>query len=71
MLDFIITEWGNLDSIFFKGYNINKDIYDNDTKEIKKEKLEHNTVYLLYNIIIQIANLFRNQTFFLPVYADF
>ena len=42
MLDFVITEWGNPDSIFFKWYNINKEIYYNDSKEIKKEKLKHN-----------------------------
>ena len=48
-----------------------KEIYENDSKDIKREKLKHNAVYSLYYNIIHIAYLFRNQTLFLPVYADF
>jgi len=48
-----------------------KEIYENDSKEIKKDKLKHNALYSLYYNILQIAVLFRNQTFYLPVYADF
>lgn len=48
-----------------------KEFSENDSKEIKKEKLKHNAVYSLYYNIIQIAYLYRDQTFYLPVYADF
>jgi DNA-directed RNA polymerase len=71
MLKFVISEWSCKESLFFKGYNLLKEIYENDSKEIKKDKVKHNAVYSLYYNIIQIAFLFRNQTFYLPVYADF
>jgi hypothetical protein len=64
MLKFVIIEWGKADSIFFKGYNVKKEFFDNDSKEIKKEKLKHNALYLLYNNIIHIAFLFVNLSFF-------
>jgi hypothetical protein len=44
MLDFVLSEWGYKESIFFKGYNVLKEIYENDSKEIKKEKLKHNAL---------------------------
>ena len=71
MLNFVISEWNCKESIFFKGYNVLKEIYANDSKEIKKDKLKYNALYSLYYNILKIAVLFRNQTFYLPVYADF
>ena len=71
MLEFVISEWDYKESIFFKGYNMLKEISENDSKVIKQEKLKHNAVYSLYLNIIQIAVLFKDQTFYLPVYADF
>jgi DNA-directed RNA polymerase len=71
MLRFVLNEWYNEDSIFFKGYNKIKEIYENDSTAIKKDKLKHNSVYSLYYNIIYIAELFKDQTFYLPVYADF
>ena len=71
MLNIVLNEWDKSDSILFKGYNISKEINPNDKHEIKIEKLKHNAKYSLYYNIIHIAYLFRNQTFYLPVYADF
>jgi hypothetical protein len=64
MLGFVLNEWENKESIFFKGYNMFKEIYENDSKDIKREKLKHNAVYSLYYNIIHIAYLFRYQTLF-------
>ena len=71
MLNFVLYEWSFKESIFFKGYNVFKEIYAKDSTEIKKEKFKHNALFSLYYNIIQIAVLFRDQTFYLPVYADF
>lgn len=71
MLIVVLNEWGKKESIFFKGYNFPQEIYGNDTQDIKREKIKHNALYSLYYNIINIAELFRDQTFFLPVYADF
>jgi len=71
MLNIVLNEWDKTESILFKGYNISKEINPFDKNEIKLEKLKHNAKYSLYYNIIHIAYLFRNQTFYLPVYADF
>ena len=71
MLNIVINEWNDTESILFKGYNIAQEISDNDSQNIKSEKIKHNALYSLYYNIIHIAYLFRNQTFYLPVYADF
>jgi hypothetical protein len=73
MLDFILKEWmdDNSSDSLFKGFNIYKEILPEDSKENKNEKIRHNSIYFLYYNIISIAMLFRNQTFYLPVFADF
>lgn len=71
MLSYVIYEWNNKDSKIFKGYNVYKDISVDDNKENKKMKNKHNAKYHLYNNIINIASLYRNTDFYLPVFADF
>jgi DNA-dependent RNA polymerase len=71
MLKFVLTEWKDKESILFKGFNLSQEIYESDSPTIKREKRKHNALHSLYYNIIHIAYLFRNQTFFLPVYADF
>jgi hypothetical protein len=71
MLNFVLGEWNKENSIFFKGYNKYKEIFDEDNNIIKNNKIKHNALYHLYFNIINIASLFRNQVLYLPVFADF
>ena len=43
MLNFVLSEWNNKDSIIFKGYNVYNPILDTDTKEIKRTKEANNS----------------------------
>jgi hypothetical protein len=71
MLMLVIEEWNKDKSLLFKGYNKYKEISDEDSRIIKKEKEKHNGLYHLYLNIINIAILFRAQVFYLPVFSDF
>lgn len=71
MLNFVLSEWNNKDSIIFKGYNVYNPILDTDTKEIKRTKEANNSKYHLYNNIITLACLYKDQEFYLPVFVDF
>ena len=71
MLTFVLEEWEKDNSILFKGYNKYKEISINDSKNIKQEKEKHNALHHLYLNIINIAFLFRDQVFYLPVFSDF
>jgi DNA-dependent RNA polymerase len=71
MLRLVVEEWGKEESILFKGYNKYKEIYNEDSNIIKKDKEKHNALYQLYYNIINIAILYRNQEFYFPVFADF
>jgi DNA-directed RNA polymerase len=71
MLKFVLDEWENKESIIFKGFNVYKPILENDTKEIKKIKRSSNSKYQLYLNIINLAYLYKDQEFYLPVFVDF
>ena len=50
MLNIVLNEWKDKEYIFFKGYIISQEIYDNDSQDIKRrEKIKH---YIPYIIII-------------------
>ena len=61
MLMFVIEELNKDKSILFKGYNKYKEISDDSSRIITKEKEKHNALYHLYFNIINIAILFRAQ----------
>ena len=70
-LNIIMNEWLKEDSKLFKGLNHEQIIYENDSKEVKKNKFSHNSKhFLLYNIL-RIAYLYRNQNFYLPMFCYF
>jgi DNA-directed RNA polymerase len=71
MLKFVLDEWGNKESIIFKGFNVYKPILVSDTKEIKNIKISSNSKYQLYLNIINLAYLYKDQEFYLPVFVDF
>ena len=71
MLTFVMEEWNKDNSMLFKGYNKYKEISDDDSRIIKKDKDKHNALHHLYLNIINIAILFRAHVFYLPVFADF
>lgn len=71
MLMFVLEEWNKNNSMLFKGYNKYKEISNDDSRTIKKDKEKHNALHHLYLNIINIAILFRAHVFYLPVFADF
>ena len=71
MLNFVLEEWELDNSVLFKGYNKFKDILAEDTAEVKKEKMTHNSIYHLYYNTLSIAILYRNHSFYLPVFCDY
>jgi DNA-directed RNA polymerase len=71
MLMFVLEKWNKDKSMLFKGYNKYKEILDDDSGIIKKDKEKHNALHHLYLNIIYIAILFRAHIFNLPVFADF
>lgn len=71
MLEFIITEWENKECKIFNGHNIYQHILDTDSKEVKNVKLASNSKYHLYSNIINLACLYKDVEFYLPVFADF
>lgn len=88
MLNFVLIEWENEKSSFFKGYNIPKDeneideILDKedfkDKKDREKKKMiilqeykSHNSKYYEHFNTISLAQIYRDQDFYLPTFADF
>ena len=71
MLNLVLEEWNNKDSIIFKGFNVFNPILETDTKEIQMKKMASNSKYQLYLNIINIASLYRDQEFYFPVFVDF
>lgn len=71
MLNFVLEEWNNKDSKLFKGFNVYQNILNTDSKNIKINKLSNNSKYQLYINIINIAYLYKDQEFYLPVFVDF
>ena len=59
------------ESKLFKGFNIYKNILDTDDTIVKREKIAHNSKYQLYSNIINLACLYKNVEFYLPVYTDY
>nr|QWO71463.1 RNA polymerase [Termitomyces sp. T99] len=71
MLNFVLNEWDNKESKLFKGFNVYQPILEGDSKEIKMKKLSSNSKYHLYSNIINLASLYKDQEFYLPVFVDF
>ena len=71
MLNFVLREWNNYDYVIFKGFNKYQEILDNDEDDIKKDKMSSNSKFHLYNNIINIASLYKDSEFYLPVFIDF
>lgn len=69
MLRLVMEEWGKEESILFKCYNKYKEIYNEDSSIIKKDKEKHNALYQLYFNIINIAILYRIKEYYFPVFA--
>nr|QWO71467.1 RNA polymerase [Termitomyces sp. K1Aa] len=71
MLNFVLNEWENKESKLFKGFNVYQPILEGETKDIKMTKLSSNSKYHLYSNIINLATLYKDQEFYLPVFVDF
>jgi hypothetical protein len=71
VLGFVLKEWSNPHSVFFKGYNQLEILNKEDSKEIKISKRSHNSKYWNYFNTIAIACLFKDVVFYLPTFADF
>lgn len=71
MLFFVVEEWIKPESKLFNGYNKKLEILENDSKKEINIKKVHNSIYHLYNNILNIAVLYRNAEFYFPVFADF
>jgi DNA-directed RNA polymerase len=71
MLNYILNEWHNENSILFDGLNKKLEILSEDKKIEKDNKIRHNAKYQLYKNIINIASIYRNSEFYLPIFADF
>jgi len=70
-LNYISSEWNNLDSLLFKGENKLKE-FNKDMKIEDKRLIEsHNSKYFYIKNTINIAILYSNVTFYLPTFADF
>lgn len=72
MLSYIAWEFfDNENSIIFNGYNKYLDILDTETKDVKLNKIKHNSRFQLYFNAISLAFLYKDQLFYLPAFADF
>lgn len=68
---FIVKEWEDDNSKIFKGYNKLKEIKITDSKQVKKEKLRHNSIYWNYYNAIAVAYIYYDEVFYIPTFADF
>jgi DNA-directed RNA polymerase len=77
MLNYLISEWNSNNSIFFKGLNkfhIDTHLIESKSKISKnKQNLieSHNSKHLLYKNILEMAIIYKNIDFYLPVVMDF
>jgi DNA-directed RNA polymerase len=71
MLKFILTEWDNKESKLFNGDNVYQPILESDSKEVKNLKFSSNSKYHLYSNIINLACLYKDVEFYLPVFTAF
>ena len=65
MLDYLLKEWKDDNGLFGK---YNKPCED---ESFNPESQMHNSLYWMYRNILNIAELFRDQVFYLPVFMDF
>jgi DNA-directed RNA polymerase len=79
MLDFLLSEFYNENSLIFQGCNKLHPLTDK-LDELKKEPenkkqvnliLANNSKYFLHKNILEIAIIFENITFYLPTFMDF
>lgn len=74
MLNFLLAEFKDNNSIFFKGFNklhpLTNKIDQLQLHEIKSI-LSHNSKYYLNKNILEIAIIFENTSFYLPSFMDF
>lgn len=76
MLDYLLLEWKNTNSVIFKEYNklhpLSKELDNNNLdSNMKKEILKHNSIHWNYSNILNISALMREQTIYLPTFLDF
>lgn len=76
LLNILLNEWNNKDSLLFHGYNnlhpLTPNINDYlSNSKIYKQIIEHNNHYWQYYNILTIAELYKDIIFYLPVYYDF
>jgi hypothetical protein len=62
MLNFLLLEWNNVKSIFFKGTNKLLNINKMDSKEEINIKQSHNSKYWRYLNTINFANVYNLNT---------
>ena len=77
MLNYLISEWNSNNSIFFKDLNkfhIDTHLIESKSK-ISKNKINliesHNSKHLLNKNILEMAIIYKNINFYLPVVMDF
>jgi len=77
MLEYLISEWNSNNSLFFKGLNkfhVDTYLIESNSKLSKYKKMlieSHNSKHLLYKNILEIAIIYKNINFYLPVAMDF
>ena len=71
VLDFILLEWNNENSLYFKGFNKEQVISKFDSPELKRRKQSHNSKYWKYLNTINIATVYQDMEFYLPTFSDF
>ena len=73
MLNIVLNEWKDKEYIFFKGYIISQEIYDNDSQDIKRrEKIKHYIPYIIiiiYCLLLTYLDIKHFVFFLLVVYT--
>jgi DNA-directed RNA polymerase len=77
MLEFLMKEFNDVNSIIFKGFNYLKKVPILKNKRTPEEEenlkliLAHNSRYFLNKRILDLAYIFQNVEFYIPVFMDF
>jgi DNA-directed RNA polymerase len=76
MLDFLLEEFNNINSVIFNGDNVLQKIPFNKQKnDLERDKfkniLAHNSRYFLNKRILDLAYIFQDIDFYMPVFMDF
>ena len=74
VLEFLLSEWYNEDSLLFNGLNKLKEVSSKPLSgQDNRDILSHNSQYWqIYNYnTLAIARLYQNTVFYLPTFADF